>query len=72
MSLLSYMKVAASSLSATFRVGAGATSIGTSLSLALIGVGHLVGLTVGIAMLIGMFVSFFILIPYFCVGQIDG
>lgn len=72
MSLLSYMKVAASSLSATFRVGAGATSIGTSLSLALIGVGHLVGLTVGIAMLIGMFVSFFILIPYFSVGQLDG
>ena len=67
MSLLSYMKVAASSLSATFRVGAGATSIGTSLSLALIGVGHLVGLTVGIAMLIGMFV-----IPYFSVGQLDG
>lgn len=72
MSLLSYMKVAASSVSATFKVGAGATSIGTSLSLALIGVGHLVGLTVGIAMLIGMFVSYFILIPYFSAGQLDG
>ena len=72
MSLLSYMKVAASSLSATFKLGAGATSIGTSLSLALIGVGHLVGLTVGIAMLIGMFVSYFILIPYFSAGQLDG
>lgn len=72
MSLLSYMKVASSSISATFKLGAGATSIGTSLSLALIGVGHLVGLTVGIAMLIGMFVSYFILIPYFSVGQLDG
>ncbi|MBF0944076.1 MAG: oligopeptide transporter, OPT family, partial [Actinomyces sp.] len=72
MSLLSYMKVASSSLSATFKLGAGATSIGTSLSLALIGVGHLVGLTVGIAMLIGMFVSYFILIPYFSAGQLDG
>ena len=72
MSLLSYMKVATSSLSATFKLGAGATSIGTSLSLALIGVGHLVGLTVGIAMLIGMFVSYFILIPYFSAGQLDG
>ena len=72
MSLLSYMKVAASSLSATFKLGAGATSIGTSLSLALIGVGHLVGLTFGIAMLIGMFVSYFILIPYFSAGQLDG
>lgn len=72
MSLLSYMKVASSSISATFKLGAGATSIGTSLSLALIGVGHLVGLTVGIAMLIGMFVSYFILIPYFSAGQLDG
>lgn len=72
MSLLSYMKVAASSVSATFKLGAGATSLGTSLSLALIGVGHLVGLTVGIAMLIGMFVSYFILIPYFSAGQLDG
>ena len=34
--------------------GAGATTVSTSLSMALIGVGHLVGLAVGIAMLVGL------------------
>ena len=72
MSILSYMKVAASSLSVTFRVGAGATAIGSSLSLALIGVGHLVGLTVGVAMLVGMLLGYGVLLPYFSASQIDG
>ena len=37
--------------------------LSTSLSLALIGVGHLVGMTVGIAMLIGMVTSYGVLLP---------
>ena len=41
----------------TFRFGAGATSASTSLSMALIGVGHLVGMAVGIAMLVGLIIS---------------
>nr|WP_245549876.1 oligopeptide transporter, OPT family [Gordonia effusa] len=62
-SLLAALKVVASSLSATFRVGAGGSMFGASLSFALIGVGHLVGLAVGIAMLVGLVISFFVLLP---------
>ena len=44
--------------------------LGGSLSLALIGVGHLVGLTVGIAMLVGVFISFIVLLPLRTAGQL--
>ncbi len=46
-----------------FRVGAGATGISGSLSLALIGVGHLVGLSVGAAMFLGMVIGWWVLLP---------
>lgn len=48
-SLLAALKAVAGSVSTVFRVGSGGTMLGASLSLALIGVGHLVGVTVGIA-----------------------
>src|SRR5512134_1322769 len=49
--LIAAMKLAAGELATAFRVGGGAASgASTSLSMALIGVGHLVGMTVGIAM----------------------
>lgn len=62
-SLLASLKVVSSSLSATFRVGAGGSMFGASLSFALIGVGHLVGVAVGIAMLVGLVISFLVLLP---------
>ena len=37
--------------------------VSTSLSMALIGVGHLVGMAVGIAMLVGLIISWFVLVP---------
>jgi len=46
-----------------FRVGAGATGVSTSLSMALFGVGHLVGLSVGVAMLVGIIVAWGVLVP---------
>ncbi len=46
-----------------FRVGAGATGISASLSMALFGVGHLVGLSVGAAMLVGIIVAWGVLVP---------
>ena len=48
---------------ATFRVGAGATGISGSLSFALLGVGHLVGISVGAAMALGVVIGWFILVP---------
>ncbi|MGP5929936.1 OPT family oligopeptide transporter [Corynebacterium glyciniphilum] len=70
MSLLSALKVTAAELSTTFRVGAGGTMVGSSLSLALIGVGHLVGPTVGIAMIVGLLISFGLLLPVFTGGEL--
>jgi len=46
-----------------FRVGAGASGISASLSLALIGAGHLVGLSVGVAILAGIALGWWILLP---------
>ncbi|MES2135616.1 MAG: oligopeptide transporter, OPT family [Pseudomonadota bacterium] len=48
----------------TFKVGAGASGIATSLSMALIGVGHLVGVAVGLAMVVGMVISWAFIIPH--------
>ena len=63
MAILGSMKVAATEISTAFRLGSGGTMIGGSLSLALIGVGHLVGLSVGIAMIIGLVISYGVLLP---------
>ena len=68
--LLAAMKLVAAELSTAFRLGGGAASgASTSLSMALIGVGHLVGLTVGIAMLIGMLTSWAVLVPVLTAAQ---
>ncbi|UYG17184.1 oligopeptide transporter, OPT family [Brachybacterium huguangmaarense] len=70
MSLLSALRLTSSEISTAFRVGEGGTMFGASLSLALIGVGHLVGITVGIAMIVGMLVSYGVLLPIFSSGQL--
>jgi putative OPT family oligopeptide transporter len=70
--LLTYLKVAAEALATAFRVGAGATAASTSLAMALIGVGHLVGLSVGIAMLIGMLIAWAGLVPLLTWGEVGG
>lgn len=66
--LLAKMKVVAEEAAVTFKLGAGATSFSTSFSLALIGVGHLVGMAVGIAMLVGLVIGWIVLLPQFTAG----
>ena len=66
--LLAKMKLVAESASTTLRFGNGFTSASTGLSMALIGVGHLVGLAVGLAMLTGIVISFVIILPQLTVG----
>ncbi|TMS54824.1 OPT family oligopeptide transporter [Mycobacterium sp. DBP42] len=66
--LLANLKVLANYVAAYFRVGAGGSMFGASLSLALVGVGHLIGMTVGIAMLVGLVISFGILLPIRTIG----
>lgn len=66
--LLAKMKLVAEEAATTFRVGAGGTSFAGGLSLALVAVGHLVGLAVGMAMLTGIVISFIFLLPSFTAG----
>jgi putative OPT family oligopeptide transporter len=71
-SLLAATKAVLSDVSTYFRLGAGGSTVGASLSLALIGVGHLVGVTVGFAMIVGLVISYFVLLPTLTWGDIPG
>ena len=62
--LIAQTKYLATEASRSFGFGGGATTVSTSLSMALIGVGHLVGMAVGIAMLAGLIISWFVLVPW--------
>jgi putative OPT family oligopeptide transporter len=68
MALLAAMKLAAGEVAQFFKVGAGVTGFSSSLGLAFIGVGHLVGLSVGIAMALGVAISWLWLVPYYSQG----
>ena len=48
----------------TFKVGTGGSAISASLSMALIGVGHLVGVAVGLAMVVGMLITWVVIVPH--------
>lgn len=61
--LLTKIKLAAEGITKAIKVGSGGTMVGSSLSLALIGVGHLVGITVGIAMIVGVLISYGVILP---------
>jgi len=60
---LAAAKLIAAEVAAFVRVGNGATGIGASSSLALVGAGHLMGITVGIAMLVGLIIAWGVLVP---------
>ena len=62
---LAQTRILASEAAKAFKVGSGATSVSGSLSMLLIGVGHLVGLTVGIAMFVGLLISWAYLVPHY-------
>jgi putative OPT family oligopeptide transporter len=61
--LLTQTKLVAAEAAAFFRVGAGATGVSAGLSFALLGAGHLVGLSVGMAMLAGVVIGWWIVLP---------
>src|SRR5580765_5839982 len=69
-SLLAALNVVSNELSVAFKFGAGGSLFGASLSLALIGVGHLVGVTVGIAMVVGLLISCGVLLPTLAWGAV--
>ena len=65
LAILTATRIAAGSIGGFFRIGAaGATGYDINFSLALVGAGHLVGLSVGMAMLTGLIISWAIAVPY--------
>ena len=60
---LVFMKLLVDEVARYARAGAAATGFDVGLQFALIGVGHLVGVTVGVAMLAGIVLSWGILVP---------
>ena len=61
--ILAQTKLVVAEASVYFRTGAGATGIAGGLSFALMGAGHLVGLSVGMAMFAGIVIGWWILLP---------
>ncbi|RSZ55268.1 oligopeptide transporter, OPT family [Massilia atriviolacea] len=56
-------KLMAAEVAFYFKTGSGATGIGAASSLALLGAGHLMGITVGVAMLVGLLIAWAVLVP---------
>ncbi|HNN57068.1 MAG TPA: oligopeptide transporter, OPT family, partial [Novosphingobium sp.] len=62
--LLAKMKLVVEAIDKPFRIGGGASFASVTFSLSLLGVGHLVGLSVGIAMLAGIVLSYGFILPH--------
>lgn len=61
--LATAMRLASDTAVSFFRLGAGASGFSFSYSLALMGAGHLVGLSVGLAMLLGILIGWAVCMP---------
>ena len=66
--LIAKMKLVAEEAGRNVAIGSTATGFSASWSMLLIGVGHLVGLSVGVAMFVGMVVAWSALVPWFAAG----
>jgi len=66
--VLTALRLAVAEVAASFRLGGGVATVGSTMSLGLVGVGHLIGLTAGIAMGVGMILGSFILLPWLSHG----
>jgi putative OPT family oligopeptide transporter len=61
--LIAAMRIFTDTFAGYFRVGGGVTGMGLSLSLALVGAGHLMGITVGLAIFTGLVIAWGVLVP---------
>lgn len=67
--ILTQTKLVVAEAATWFRAGAGATGIAGGLSFALLGVGHLVGISVGLAQLVGLITGWWVLLPILTANQ---
>jgi putative OPT family oligopeptide transporter len=61
--VLAAMKLTAADAAGYFRVGPGVSGINPGFQFSLLGVGHLVGISVGMAMALGMFIAWGVAVP---------
>ena len=66
--IVTFTGIASATFATYFRVGTGVSGLSTSYSLALIGAGHLVGISVGLAMLVGILITWGVGIPFLSQG----
>ena len=66
--LLTTLRLAAGEVARVFTLGAGVGTLGASLSLGLIAIGHLIGLATGVAMFTGLVIGKLVLLPYLSAG----
>ena len=66
--LLGAIRVAATEVGRNFKFAGGVSGVAGSMSLGLMAIGHLIGLTTGIAMLAGVITSRFVLLPWLSYG----
>ncbi|WP_395645166.1 OPT family oligopeptide transporter [Terricaulis sp.] len=67
--IVTFMGLAAANVQNFFRVGSGVSGVTVGFTLALVGAGHLVGISVGIALLCGLLISWGVLLPYLTAGM---
>ena len=67
--VLTMLRLAAGEVSKVFKLGAGVGTLGGTLSLGLLAIGHLIGLATGMAMLLGMVIGKLILLPWLSAGM---
>lgn len=66
--LLTAIRVAAGEVGRNFKFAGGVSGVAGSMSVGLIAIGHLIGLSTGIAMLAGVVTSRFVLLPWLSAG----
>ena len=66
--LLTALRIAAGEVAKVFKLGAGYGTLGGTLSLGLLAIGHLIGLSTGVAMLAGLVTGKLVLLPWLSAG----
>ncbi|MGE3618751.1 MAG: OPT family oligopeptide transporter, partial [Gemmatimonadales bacterium] len=66
--IVTFTGITTSGMAQFFRVGPGASAVHIGYSLALLGAGHLVGISVGLAMLVGLIIAWGVATPYLSAG----
>ncbi len=66
--VLTALKLAAAEVVKFFKLGAGVATLGSTMSLGLVAIGHLIGLATGMAMLTGLVIGKLVLLPVLSAG----